>query len=269
MATSLSQTCWWRRSFEIYPTDQMNAALRIRRPDLVVDDPWELIHTFVQEDRSSMGERSYDSYIASGASPVNRIVLADVVAINSTMGARSPHSDWATVIRRGVLTELKAIDVRWDLFSTPDEIWVRRPIGDRVAALLDAVMSKGIGLARATKVLHIKRPHLIPICDSYVLRLMGLPGENGASVAALITHLRNVREELLPTLVDIRGEASRTRIRPNAPPHRGRSYLEQLSRYWTYKAALACERSAALVRSWHLSCSAPTISSAARPRFGW
>lgn len=182
----------------------MNALLRIRRPDLVVDDPWELIHTFVKEDRSSMGERSYDSYIASGTSPLNRIVLADVVAINTTMGARSPHSDWATVIRRGVLTELKAIDLRWDLFTTPDEIWARRPIGDRVAALLDAVMGKGIGLARATKVLHIKRPHLIPICDSYVLRLMGLPGENGASVAALIAHLRNVREELLPTLVDIR-----------------------------------------------------------------
>lgn len=182
----------------------MNQTLRIRRPDLVVDDPWELIHTFVNEDRSSRVEQSYDSYIASGTSPLNRIVLADVVAINKTMGARSPHSDWAAVIRRGLLTELKAIDVKWDLFSTPDEIWSRRPIGERVADLLDAVMGKGIGLARATKVLHIKRPKLIPICDSYVLRLMGLPGENGASVAALIEHLRSLREELMPTLVDIR-----------------------------------------------------------------
>ncbi|HEV2033761.1 MAG TPA: DUF6308 family protein [Candidatus Dormibacteraeota bacterium] len=182
----------------------MNQPLRIRRPDLVVDDPWELIHSFINEDRSSIGERSYDSYIASGTSPLNRIVLADVVAINTTMGARSPHSDWAAVIRRGVLTELKAIDVKWDLFSTPNEIWARRPIGERVGALLDAVMGKGIGLARATKVLHMKRPQLIPICDSYVLRLMGLPGEDGSSVAALIAHLRSLREELLPTLVDIR-----------------------------------------------------------------
>jgi len=73
-----------------------------------------------------------------------------------------------------------------------------------VAVLLDAVMGKGIGLARATKVLHIKRPQLIPVCDSYFLRLMGIPGEDGASAAALIEHLRNLRGDLLRTLVDIR-----------------------------------------------------------------
>jgi hypothetical protein len=170
----------------------------------VVDDPLELVLRFVTEDRSSMGERSYDSYIASGASPRNRIILEDVVAINTTMGARSPHSDWASVIARGVLRELKAVDVAWDVFSTPDEVWLDQPIAKRVATALDAVMGKGIGLARATKVLHIKRPTLIPVCDSYVLRLMGMPGEDGASAAALIEHLRSIRKDLLPTLIGIR-----------------------------------------------------------------
>jgi hypothetical protein len=182
----------------------MKEPLRIRRPDLVVDDPWELILQFVTEDRSSMGANSYDSYITSGTSPLNRIVLEDIVAINTTMGARSPHADWAAVIARGVLPELAAIDVTWDLFSTPDEIWAKQPVGERVAAVLDAVTGKGIGLARATKVLHIKRPRLIPVCDSYVLRLMGMPGEDGTSAAALVEHLRNLRNELLPTLVDRR-----------------------------------------------------------------
>lgn len=185
---------------------EMSPALRIRQPDLVVDDPWELIHRFVTEDRSSMGDQSYDSYIASGSSPLNRITLEDVVAINTTMAARSPHADWTAVIARRVLPELKAIDVKWDLFSTPDQIWTHQPIAERVAALVDRVLGKGIGLARATKVLHIKRPRLIPVCDSYVLRLMGLPGQDGASVAALIEHLRSVRGELLPTLVEIRGK---------------------------------------------------------------
>jgi hypothetical protein len=179
-------------------------ALRIRRPDLVVDDPWDLILRFVTADRSSIGAESYDSYIAGGESPLNRIVLEDVVAINTTMGARSPHTDWATVIRRGLLPELKVIDATWDVFTTPDKVWANQPIGERVAALLDAVMGKGIGLARATKVLHIKRPRLIPVCDSYVLRLMGIPGEDGASAAALIEHLRNLRVELLPRLVELR-----------------------------------------------------------------
>jgi hypothetical protein len=176
----------------------MNPPLRIRRPDLVVDDPWGLILKFVTADRR------YDSYIASGASPRNRIVLEDVVAINTTMGARSPHSDWDAVIGRGVLSELKAIDVTWDVFLTPDKIWLAQPIGKRVAKLLDAVMGKGIGLARATKVLHIKRPHLIPVCDSYVLRLMGMPGQDGASAAALVEHLRSIRKDLLPTLIGMR-----------------------------------------------------------------
>ncbi len=153
-----------------------------------------------------MGDRSYDSYIASGSSPLNRITLEDVVAINTTMGARSPHTDWTEVISRRVLPELRAIDVKWDLFSTPDRIWKHEPIAERVAALVDRVLGKGIGLARATKVLHIKRPRLIPICDSYVLRLMGLPGADGESVAALVEHLRNVRGEMQPTLVEIRGK---------------------------------------------------------------
>jgi hypothetical protein len=99
---------------------------------------------------------------------------------------------------------LKVIDATWDVFTTPDKVWANQPIGERVAALLDAVMGKGIGLARATKVLHIKRPRLIPVCDSYVLRLMGIPGEDGASAAALIEHLRNLRVELLPRLVELR-----------------------------------------------------------------
>jgi hypothetical protein len=182
----------------------MTSTLRIRRPDLIVDNPWRLILRFVTEDRSSMGVNSYDSYIAGGTSPLNRVVLEDVVAINTTMGARSPHTDWTAVIARGALPELKAIDVMWDVFSTSDKTWAKQPIGEQVAILLDSVMSKGIGLARATKVLHIKRPRLIPVCDSYVLRLMGIPGDDGASAAALIEHLRNLRGDLRPTLVELR-----------------------------------------------------------------
>jgi hypothetical protein len=48
-----------------------------------------------------------------------------------------------------------------------------------------------------------RRPALIPICDSYVLQLMGIPGNTGGSAAALIQHLRDSREELLPVLDDI------------------------------------------------------------------
>jgi hypothetical protein len=49
----------------------------------------------------------------------------------------------------------------------------------------------------------MKRPHLIPVCDSYVLRLMGITGEDGAASVALIEHLRSQRKELLPMLQNL------------------------------------------------------------------
>lgn len=180
----------------------VHSPLQIRRPDLVVDDPWDLVLRFFTEDRSSLGEGSYDGYTAGGSSPQNRIVVEDIVAINATMSARSPHADWADLISHGDLDELRAIDTDWDLFMTPDDVWTGNRVADKLAALFATVIGKGIGISRATKVLHIKRPRLIPVCDSYVLRLMGIPGEDPASAVALIEHLRAIRGSLLPTLLD-------------------------------------------------------------------
>jgi hypothetical protein len=107
------------------------------------------------------------------------------------------------VIDRGDLAELAAVDRAWDAFLTPDDEWERSGVLLRVTALIDAILGRGVGVSVATKVLHIKRPALIPICDSYVLQLMGIPGNRGASAASLIQHLRDSREELLPVLNDI------------------------------------------------------------------
>ncbi len=181
----------------------MITELRIRRPDLVVPDPYARVLRFFSEDASSIGPLSYDSYIASGTSPPNRIVLEDVVAINRTMRARSPHKHWTSLIERGDLPEFAAVDPTWDTFLTVDDEWDRYEVLLRVTSLIDAVLGRGIGVSVATKALHIKRPALIPICDSYVLQLMGIPGASGASVAALIQHLRDGRDELLPVLSDM------------------------------------------------------------------
>jgi hypothetical protein len=185
-----------------YPA-AVTAELRIRRPDLVVADPYARALKFFSEDASSVGPLAYDPYIAGGGSPPNRIVLEDVVAINRTMRARSSHSRWEPVIERGELPELAAVDPKWDGFMTSDDEWERSEILLRITSLIDAILGRGVGVSVATKVLHIKRPALIPICDSYVLQLMGIPGITGASAAALIQHLRDSREELLPVLNEI------------------------------------------------------------------
>jgi hypothetical protein len=181
----------------------MSNLVRLHRPDLVVDDPWELVRRFFSVDRSSIASTSYDGYIAAGKSPANRIVAEDIVAINTTMSARAPHADWAGLTAQKRLPALAAVDPSWDLFLTSQKIWSSERVPERLTALFAAVLRKGVGISRATKVLHMKRPHLIPVCDSYVLRLMGIPGEDGTSSVTLIEHLRSQRGELLPLLQDL------------------------------------------------------------------
>jgi hypothetical protein len=88
-----------RRLGGSYPAAVM-AELRIRRPDLVVPDAYARAFKF-SEDASSIGPLAYDQYIAGGASPPNRILVEDVVAINRSMRARSSHTRWTHVIDRG------------------------------------------------------------------------------------------------------------------------------------------------------------------------
>lgn len=61
-----------------------------------------------------------------------------------------------------------------DLGDIPDSEWSK--VKSRFRELLRTLLNiRGVGLAVATKVLHLKRPKLIPILDSYVMRfLLGL-----------------------------------------------------------------------------------------------
>ena len=182
------------------PSWLVNERLLIPRPGLVVADPFARALQFFSTDISSVGTRSYDSYVMAGTSPTNRIVIADITAINSTMRARSPHSDWATLMTRGNLPPLAGLSTELDLFLTSEAAWKAHRVVEHLSGLFEAVLGPGIGISRATKVLHIKRPRLVPVCDSYVLRLMGIPGDDGRSAVALIEHMRSIRGELRPVL---------------------------------------------------------------------
>lgn len=187
----------------------MPTPLHLRRPELVVDDPVGTVTRFFAEDPSSAGPRSYDAYVTSGRSPANRIVSDDITAINTTMRARSSHADWELILARPSLPELAAVQSDWDIFETSTAEWRRGAVPTKLAALFDVVTGPGIGISRATKVLHIKRPRLIPVCDSYVLRLMGIPGDNSGSAVALIEHLRSLRAGLRPVLSRLQGDLRR------------------------------------------------------------
>jgi len=182
---------------------QKDDVFRLRRPDLWVSEPRSKVLRFFAQDASSVGAHSYDTYITSGASPPNRVTDADVTAINGSMRARSRRAAWAPLIKRGELPELVVLPVELDLFQASEADWAQLGARERVSALFQSVMTKGIGITGATKLLHIKRPALIPVCDSYVLGFMGIPNIGAASGLALMDNLREIRGDLLPPLLEL------------------------------------------------------------------
>lgn len=167
--------------------------LSLPRPSIVVDDPLDgLIRIF--ELPLSV------EYDTRGPGNPDLISRDDVALINRTMGARSSYTNWSRLFKRGSLAALQAIDPGVDLFLASDAEWAQSHVAQNLSSLFGSVIGKGIGVAVATKLLHLKRPRLIPVCDSYVLRLMGIPGQDASSGVALVECLRSLRSQWTPPL---------------------------------------------------------------------
>ena len=166
-------------------------------PDLVIEHAEQLAYDFFTLDDSSVGPKAFDAQVGKG--DPDRITVEDVVAINTTMRARSPHTAWAALTdRTDPLPWLAALPTEAGLFRETDARWAElRPA---VEAALTAVAAPYRNLSVGTKVLHAKRPHLFPVLDSLVIQQVG---GGGASAIELMDHLRAVgranREALLLT----------------------------------------------------------------------
>jgi hypothetical protein len=163
------------------------------RPDIIVTDPLNSLIDLFKLPLSV-------EYDTRGPGNPDLISRDDVALVNRTMGARSSYSNWNRLFKRGTLPGLRAINPQIDLFLTPDREWTGQHVVNNLASAFEMVIGKGIGIAVATKVLHLKRPRLIPVCDSYVLRLMGIPGQNARSGVALVECLRTLRTQWTPPL---------------------------------------------------------------------
>src|SRR2546425_12862049 len=91
--------------------------IEIRRittgPSLLIDDAERLVLDFIQTDPSS-APNGYDD--KAGRGDPGRITKEDIVAINTTMRARSPHAVWEVLtVTRGGQSWLAALDTEWDL----------------------------------------------------------------------------------------------------------------------------------------------------------
>jgi hypothetical protein len=168
-------------------------ALEVHALPIVIERPFEALKDVFSESWSE----DFDGYAASGDAPADRIVVDDVRMINRTMGGRSPHADWRGLIRRNPLPQLVAVDPSWDAVLMTNEEWQQQRVEERVAALLNVVMGRpGIGPARASKVLHLKRPALIPVCDSRLLRVLGIAQTQDDAILTVLRHLRGEGQRL-------------------------------------------------------------------------
>lgn len=151
-------------------------------PRLVIEQPEQIVWAFVRNDA---GGRQFDA--RAGQGDPNRIETADILAINQ-MRSRSASARWEELMPVGTsLPWLEALDQRQHLFDLDERAWIEDGWASRIGLALDSAMGPHRGFARATKMLHLKRPRLLPLIDSLVLDQLGAVG---APAIQIVAHLR-------------------------------------------------------------------------------
>ena len=179
------------------------------RPTLVIERAGDLAYDFFRLDSSSVGDQPYDAL--ARRTPPNIITNEDVSAINRTIRARSPLSAWEPLITHtGPLPWLAALDPDWELFAMDDGDWRANDCQRLLTAALKAAVGPYRNLSVATKVLHLKRPRLIPVLDSLVVQQLG--GVLGTPAMTLLIHLRSVGRKNLDVLRTIQSVLAQRRF---------------------------------------------------------
>ncbi len=174
-------------------------------PPLVIEGAQWLAETFFLRDPSAVGQLSYDAWIEETQNDPqrrDRIVDGDVSAVNRTMAARTPHKTWAAVVALSDWTWLQAVDPRWDLFDMSAADWESALVRQQLVSAFAEIRRPGLGIAVVTKVLHIKRPRLIPVLDSLVLAQVGARATG--DVRTWVDALEAVRAVGLANLAQLR-----------------------------------------------------------------
>lgn len=174
------------------------------QPPLVIENADWLAEAFFAIDPSGK-PGGFDDKAAESAP--TRIESKDVDAINATMRARSPQEAWAA-LRDHELAWLAAISPAWDLANVDNDAWPS-DVAPALEAAFTALLGLGRGVSRSTKMLHLKRPRLIPVLDSLVVAQLGSPMPMTPTKAvSLVDHVRRVVHDnaaVLQQIIDYLG----------------------------------------------------------------
>lgn len=155
---------------------------------LVIDDPTALAAVYFGPGVVGSRFAPYDE-AAAADTHCDQITDDDISVINRTFGARSPHKEWIRFTNDPKpLEALEAIGHDWSLLEMSQADWVGHHVADRIADVLDVLRGPHRNAAVLSKVLHLKRPALIPVLDSLIGQQVGWT--LGVPPIALIEHLR-------------------------------------------------------------------------------
>lgn len=145
-------------------------ALEIHRLDggasLHIPNGFDVAREFFTKDASSLGPRSYDA--VAGRTRVHAITVDDIDAMYRTMRMRSRRDAWdALIAEPGPLPWLRALDRGWELMDAPDDLWQQR-LAPRMDTAFAAMIGPHRQVTGVSKVLHLKRPKLVPAHRSWL-----------------------------------------------------------------------------------------------------
>ena len=180
---------------------------RLNKGVIEVFDAAAMAEVFFSTEISSLGAGSYDARTLT--TDPNRVDREDIRVLNASFRAMIMKTQlWEPLFDSGDLPWLIALGRDWDLVTMSDVEWAQHMVPDLVeAAVAEVVGLKGRGIAQATKLLHLKRPALVPVIDSFVARALGarLNGEATAAIRVsqtrvILEHFRAVGTALRPEL---------------------------------------------------------------------
>jgi hypothetical protein len=153
----------------------------------------------------------YDPYV----NPSDEITTADVDAALRIARIRAVKpADIKRAVRRkkAVAAALHKIEFRADLFAM-DEAETLELVGGPLRELLTSLAEvKGVDVAVASKILHLKRPALVPILDRYIYTFYSYiyhAGKKARNVETAVRLLREMRADGMRNLNVLYGLAER------------------------------------------------------------
>lgn len=174
--------------------------------EVVIPNAERVAEGFFALDPSSRAPASFDAHALTCTA--NRIDRRDLDALNGPMRARSPEGCWQELFDAGDLPFLQALPRDWDLVLMSEHEWDRQGVEALIEAAFAGMFGTGRQVSVVSKMLHLKRPRLIPVLDSLVLEQLRRPITTAPTLRVgqtmeVIGHLRDERERLRPELEPI------------------------------------------------------------------